>query len=417
MDCEAIVYSIKLRLFGEYDFHQWEQGRLQALKDEIRKEAREYILNVNEAEYIEHLIATYSVEPIEFDFAAAEATDIERPVSELVWGPNHRPSSTSRPMPVYTFHIPFTGFPDLLHCTPTTRLLQTLNVQADRSLGRIAFDVVCAENDAGFVNSQYQENGRFIREQSSHLRTDTDRYNAAIPTRVRELFSARKAELMRQADVASKLVVPLRKNAAPATFAVPVKSPKRIFPRPEAPVSGSHETHPTLDVSLYAEILQLVHDFGMQMERLPGTYQGKDEQTLRDHFLLMLQPHFGMEGSATGETFNAAGKTDILLRYENRNLFIAEFKFWQGAKKHSEAIDQLLSYLTWRDSKAAIVYFIRAKEIVQPLRAIEESTPQHAAFVKFTERKEESWFSYEFHLPGDARRLVKVAILCFHLPD
>jgi hypothetical protein len=411
------VYGTKFRLFGERDFHQWERDRLQALKDKVQEEVREYILNVNEAEYIEHLTAEYSVEPVEFDLTAAEATDTERPVSEAVWGPGRRPSSASRTMPVYTFHIPFTGLPELLRCGPTSRLLHTLDVQVDESPRRIAFDVVCVGNDAGFVNSQYVETAKFIREQSSNLRSDTDRYNAAMATRVREAFLARKTELMRQVDVASRLAVPLRRNAAPATFAVPVKSPKRIFPRPAASVSGSNETHPTLDGSLYAEILQLFHDLGKQMERLPTTYKGKDEQTLRDHFLLMLQPHFGMEGSATGETFNAAGKTDILLRYENRNLFIAEFKFWQGEKRHLETIDQMLSYLTWRDSKAAIVYFVRAKEMVAPLRAIEESTPRHPAFVRLAARKEESWFSYDLHLSGGAKQPVKVAILCFHVPE
>jgi hypothetical protein len=168
---------------------------------------------------------------------------------------------------------------------------------------------------------------------------------------------------------------------------------------------------------MYSEILQLFHDFGKQMERLPATYRGRDEQTLRDLFLLMLKQHFGIEGSATGETFNASGKTDILLRYENRNLFVAEFKFWQGAKSHFDTIDQLLSYLTWRDSKAAIVYFVRGKEMVAPMRAVEESTPRHPAFLSLAARKEDSWFSYELHLPGDVEQTVKVAVLCFHLPE
>lgn len=76
---------------------------------------------------------------------------------------------------------------------------------------------------------------------------------------------------------------------------------------------------------------------------------------LRDHFLLQLNGHY--EGGATGETFNASGKTDILIRAENRNVFIAECKFWRGKKAFDEAIDQLLGYLTWRDSKCALIVF------------------------------------------------------------
>ena len=39
-----------------------------------------------------------------------------------------------------------------------------------------------------------------------------------------------------------------------------------------------------------------------------------------------------IEGQATGETFNAAGKTDILLRIDGKNVFIGECKFWKGPK-------------------------------------------------------------------------------------
>jgi hypothetical protein len=161
--------------------------------------------------------------------------------------------------------------------------------------------------------------------------------------------------------------------------------------------------------------LQLLHDFGKQLERLPSTYKGKDEETLRDHFLLVLQPHFGLDGSATGETFNAAGKTDILIRYQNQNLFVAEFKFWRGQKQHFETINQLLSYLTWRESKTAIIYFIDGKEMMAPLQAIEETTPRDPAFVALKGKKEQSWFSYQLHLQ-DAQKMVQTAVLCFHLP-
>ena len=128
-----------------------------------------------------------------------------------------------------------------------------------------------------------------------------------------------------------------------------------------------------------------------------------------------LEPRFELT-STTGETFNKAGKTDILMRYEKRNVFVAECKFWSGKKNHFDTVDQLLSYLTWRDSKAAIVYFVPTKEMTAPLKAIHDSTPEHPAFIAAKGKRDESWFHYDFHLPGDRGRLVHVAILCFHLP-
>jgi hypothetical protein len=129
---------------------------------------------------------------------------------------------------------------------------------------------------------------------------------------------------------------------------------------------------------------------------------------------LQLEPRF--EYSSTGETFNKSGKTDILVRHQKSNIFVAECKFWGGAKKHFETIDQILSYLTWRDSKTAIVYFMDTKEMAAPLKAIEESTSQHPCFVKFNCKKHDSWFDYTFHLTADKGVLLRLSILCFHLP-
>jgi hypothetical protein len=147
---------------------------------------------------------------------------------------------------------------------------------------------------------------------------------------------------------------------------------------------------------------------------LPSTYANKDEESLRDHLILQLEPRF--EYSATGETFNKTGKTDILIRHQKSNIFVAECKFWRGQKGHFETIDQVLSYLTWRDSKAAIIYFVDGKEMSVPLKVIEESTLKHSCFLKFNEKTHDSWFDYTFHLPADSGVQIRLSILCFHLP-
>src|SRR5262249_55009856 len=83
------------------------------------------------------------------------------------------------------------------------------------------------------------------------------------------------------------------------------------------------------------------------------------------------------EGSATGETFNAAGKTDILVREGNRNLFIGECKIWHGSNKFAEAIDQLLGYLTWRDTKSALIVFSRNKHFTSVIESINTEIERH----------------------------------------
>jgi hypothetical protein len=128
---------------------------------------------------------------------------------------------------------------------------------------------------------------------------------------------------------------------------------------------------------------------------------------------MVLSPHFQ---STTGETFNKKGKTDILIRHEKENVFVAECKFWSGMKTFHKTIDQLLGYLTWRDSKAAVISFVRNKELTPVLEAIEKETPSHGCFVKYQGKKKDGWFMFEFHLPGDPGRSVQLAVMVFHFP-
>lgn len=157
-----------------------------------------------------------------------------------------------------------------------------------------------------------------------------------------------------------------------------------------------------------------MHQIGATWEQHPSIYLGKGEEDLRDLFLAHLVPLF--EGSATGETFNKEGKTDILLRHQEKNIFVAECVIWNGPKKLLEKVDQLLSYLTWRDSKTALVIFVTQPDISRIQSAIGEALPTHANFLRFVDAASESQAEYRFHLPGDTNREVHLTVLAFHFP-
>ena len=139
----------------------------------------------------------------------------------------------------------------------------------------------------------------------------------------------------------------------------------------------------------------------------------KGEEALRDLLLMQLAPHFQ---SVTGETFNKAGKTDILIRHEKSNLFVAECKLWKGPKGYLATIDQALGYLTWRDSKAAVICFVRSANLEPVLQAVKDRTAEHTCFVRFRAAPKAGWFDFDFHIQGDPTRPVRLAVLCFHLP-
>jgi len=114
------------------------------------------------------------------------------------------------------------------------------------------------------------------------------------------------------------------------------------------------------------------------IERNPCSFASLDEEAIRAHFLLQLNGHY--EGRASGEMFNASGRTDILIREDNRNVFIAECKFWRGPKAFEEAVNQLLGYLTWRDSKCALLVFNRTRDssaVRLKMHEVMESRSEH----------------------------------------
>jgi hypothetical protein len=81
-----------------------------------------------------------------------------------------------------------------------------------------------------------------------------------------------------------------------------------------------------------------------------------------------------------------------------------------------KTIDQILSYLTWRDSKAAIVLFVDNKNLDAVLHKVEEKTMGHCCFVAFHDSPTDGHYNFEFKLAPDEPRSVRIAVLCFHFP-
>ena len=61
------------------------------------------------------------------------------------------------------------------------------------------------------------------------------------------------------------------------------------------------------------------------------------------------------------------------IEQDNRAAFVAEFKMWVGPKEVEEAILQLDSYLTWRDCKTALLFFVRRKDFFKTLESAKEA--------------------------------------------
>ncbi len=400
-----------MRLFAEVELRSTLETQIETVRKEVRTESRNKLLNINEAEYIEYLKQRHSLEPLEFHWNDVSVSDREEMITAERFSHSHHVIHGKRyPKQIVTYHIPFTGERDLLKCAPSTKQLWSMEVDVTHNF--ISFEVVNRRNDVDEIKREADINVSRIRQQFGYLAKEVEAFIARFEAEITSIVRDRKQELMKQTGLLEQLGVPFKRSkCVPSTFAVPTAI-KSIAVKPSAPGSA-FKPEPTLDVVIYREIMKICHHTGVEMEKHPSIYQGKDEETLRDHFIMVLSPHFD---SVPGETFNRSGKTDILIRHEMSNVFVAECKFWNGPKGFHKTIDQILGYLTWRDSKAAILSFARTKELNTALMKIETAASQHSCFVKTRNSQGDGSYIFDFHLRDDSSRGVQFAVMCFHFP-
>ena len=170
-----------------------------------------------------------------------------------------------------------------------------------------------------------------------------------------------------------------------------------------------------IDDKDYETILTFLQDCGKNWEHYPNTYKGKGEEALRDQLIFVLAPN--IDGVVAGEAYNKKGKTDISIKSDSTNLFIGECKIWTGPKGFSETIDQILRYLTWRDSKAAIMMFVPNKEMSDVIKAADKTAKEHTNFVREIKKVNSGWTNYRFHLENDPGTYLTIAVQLYHMPE
>lgn len=245
---------------------------------------------------------------------------------------------------------------------------------------------------------------------------DIEKHNAKVRQSARDFFLTRKRRLLKQYGILKAIGYPIKKREElPATFDIPTDDViKQIQINKPVVSEEKYIPEPTLNETIYYDILQTIYGVGKVIERKPTVYRDKYEPALRDLFLIYLEPRY--KGAATGETFNGKGKTDILIRYENSNVFVAECKVWHGSQRYLEGISQLLDNVVWRDSKTAIIIFVKYEPITHVMKQIREITCTHSNHLGFLNEEKEGWYNFRFHINGDRNREVKLAVLVFWMP-
>lgn len=311
--------------------------------------------------------------------------------------------------------IPFEGDPMLWRIRPSTFSMggyPEIDIRNNEVVFSVSFPDDSAEPDK--LRSDIERLTKSLADAVAYLKRDVDNHNNSAPNRIRQALARKTTLAQSVVGAVTALGIPIKKRDIQPTFTIPAKRRESPAKRP-AVATGKYEPEPVLDEREYQHILEVLKSMSLVIERNPSSFASLDEEAIRDHFLLQLNGHY--EGSATGETFNASGKTDILIRVGNRNVFIAECKFWRGPKAFDEAIDQLLDYLTWRDSKCALLVFNKTKDSSAVRKKMHEVMESRSQYRKTVFHQPDGDSRYVLIKDSDPGREISVTTQLYDIPS
>lgn len=316
--------------------------------------------------------------------------------------------------------IPFEGDHELFHYQPSHFTLSKPRgmVENFKKEIRVSYRFLIQEQ----VQFK-EENDRNIANINGYLdyvKSDVDKHNNNLKRYIREIITYRKSEIQKTRAFTENLGLPIRREGnTNQQLKVPLVR-KNLYYQELNKKPKSSEPEYLLDYTQYEDILSIIKNTGIEFERHPDTIIGLNEESIRSLFLVPLNGAFS--GIGSGETFNKLGKTDILMRYKNNNVFIAECKFWDGEKIVLDSIDQLFKYITWRDTKTALMIFSKLKgftSVVKQIPAIIASHPNYFMPDKIenSDLINETISRYKFHHPDDEEREITLTVMLFNIPQ
>jgi hypothetical protein len=325
-------------------------------------------------------------------------------------------SDYARNFPGYrvVVHIPFNGDGGVFSLRPNQF---TFNPPRGRVSGSDLVLTIDYPQDAqpdidsraqGFINA--------VSQWLTWARGQIDSFNGSLPQNALGAIEGRRQRLAQRDAHLAQSSIPVRR---------PGESGKKTYiadvlvrrPAPSLPKTRGDERRPALEPELEARVfehvLDVIRKVSLNIEQNPATYGSMGEEARRNAILTALATHYD---GFTAETDNQGGHTDILARYEGRNVFIGECKFWDGEASYTATIDQLFRYAGWRDTKLAIVMFVRAKGLTAILKKANVALEQHERFVAWKEAASETELRVVVSWPGDDERLGDLNVFFVHTP-
>lgn len=405
-------------LFNSSELHSVLDRQLQAIRQMIEEIPRDQFLAASVDTLVEHVTAKLAIDPLVLheDRMVMETGETKINVTgRWDYGGSIDGRTVHADGHELRFYLPFSGDPNLWGMRPNmwSSVIPHGVVDERRQVLTITFKNT-ANTEPQWYQNELQSSLQLIKQSVDAQGTMLAQYHRDLPARVRDAVTHRRAQVGKLHDLTAAFNIPMVKKAGmPDYTPIDVQKKKTIAALPKAPAAG-FKPEPAIADELYDEILSNIRHMGATFEGTPQTYQPMGEEGLRDILLASLNGVY--QGAATGEAFRKYGKTDLRIEEQSRSAFVGECKLWGGERVLIGALEQLLDYTTWRDSKAALIMF---NKTVAGFAGVQETIakvlPAHGLFLRDKGCGHPGEHRFVFRSKEDEGREVAVHVFCFNL--
>lgn len=311
-------------------------------------------------------------------------------------------------------HIPFKGDGGVFALRPSS-----FNMNPPRATigdGELLYVMEYPHDRLPDIGAQARRLAQQVTQYLTWARNDIEQFNQSLEETALNAIRTRRTRLERHQEHIQATGLPLGPpDSAKKTYITDaiVRRPAPVLP--SLPDSAPIPLEPVLANDVFEHVLSIIRSAGQDMERSPKAYAGMGEEDRRQTLLLALNTHY--RGKTVAEAFNVSGKTDLLVRHDGQNLFVGECKFWSGPKGFIDTVDQLFGYQAWRDTKLAVVMFVRERDLTSIVAKARFALEQHEQFVEWGDAATDTELRCTVTWAGDDRRHADLNVFFVHTPD
>jgi len=382
-------------------FQTYYQNIHHIIAEKLNKEDSNYLLQVDVDEYLTFLVQEASWEPLLWDESQMTVEPFSAKVQRRSF--SHDNETYQVEVQRLRFRIPISTHPqrsEYLKFGPSTWWGAEPEWQFEGNV--LIYEVDASENAV-------KDGLEKVRFWLGNRNKEIESGNAMLRDHIKPVWAAKRKQLEEAKNstetLLQKLNIPLHQD--PNSKAKPIDIKPRLLRTVMEKPKPSSKPEPTLNRSDVILLVDFIEQYAHQFEVAPRTYQKMTEEELRDLLVGMMNANY--PGSTTGETFSKLGKTDISLRIDSGHALICECKFWTGAKAYGNSIDQLFSYLTWRQNYCVLINFCKLKDMTIAVSEGGRAVNEHRSFTSGSIHKQsETRFSSRHTHPQDPNKLVEI---------